>query len=35
MATKKLVRLKVNGHDREAEIEPRLLWSTLSAMFWD
>jgi len=25
MATKKLVRVKVNGRDREAEIEPRLL----------
>src|SRR5258708_13742471 len=25
MATKKLVRVKVNGHDREAEIEPRVL----------
>jgi carbon-monoxide dehydrogenase small subunit len=25
MVTKNLVRVKVNGHDREAEIEPRLL----------
>ncbi len=25
MATKRLVRVKVNGHDRGAEIEPRLL----------
>ena len=35
MAKKQMVHVKVNGREREADVEPRLCWCTSFATVWD